>query len=125
MTTSDSIEKETTSARWSSQGWVPTWTYIPVHNERHQLVCSVYPTAGSYDDATRHARLIAAAPELYEALAEIELQWLPYSDADLERFARMNPDEGGVVQPHWAEKILAARRALRKARGEDRSHEGK
>jgi hypothetical protein len=72
-----------------------------------------------------NARLTAAAPGLYEALAEIELQWLPYSDADLDRFARMHPDDGGVVQPHWAEKILAARRALRKARGEDRSHEGK
>ena len=113
MTTSDSIEKETTSARWSSQGWVPTWTYIPVHNERHQLVCSVYPTAGSYDDATRHARLIAAAPELYEALQSCVTQ--------MRVWVAINGDLIGALQ----QNIDAAESALAKARGEDRSHEGK
>ena len=112
MTTSDSIEKETTSARWSSQGWVPTWTYIPVHNERHQLVCSVYPTAGSYDDATRHARLIAAAPELYEVVVDF----------------MENPNFRVAVggNPNAVDELMArARSALAKVRGEDRSHEGK
>lgn len=107
MATSESIEKETTSARWSSQGWVPTWTHIPVHNERHQLVCSVYPTAGSYDDAARHARLIAAAPELYEALRAI----VNYE---------ANPDF-----TKWTGVIERAADALARAHGEDRSHEGK
>jgi hypothetical protein len=62
-------------------------------------------------------RVYRVASDLYEALADIDLQWCPYSDADLERFAMMRPKDDGKVQPHWAEKILAARRALLKARG--------
>lgn len=131
---SDSIEKETT--------FTPgPWVCIEVRTScgrafrigKGEMIeggpsggCIIYDDYGhGKNERESNARLIAAAPELYEALAEIELQWLPYSDADLERFARMHPDDGGVVQPHWAEKILAARRALRKAREEDRSHEGK
>ena len=110
MATSDSIEKETTSARWTSQGWVPTWAYIPVHNERHQLVCSVYPPAGSYDDAARNARLIAAAPELYEALSRALAGW------------GLEKSEPGL---NLMEIEKQMKTALARARGEDRSHEGK
>lgn len=137
MATSDSIEKETTFTQgpWHVGTPHPQNACAYVIGAKGDEIAVLYGADqaeknadGMWGPQPRReatAALIAAAPELYEALAEIELQWLPYSDADLERFARMHPDDGGVVQPHWAEKILAARRALRKAREEDRSHEGK
>ena len=71
-----------TPGPWRSQGWVPTWAYIPVHGANHNLICSVYPhTAKGYthDDAEADARLIAAAPDLLRA-CELALAHVPRSD---------------------------------------------
>jgi hypothetical protein len=58
------MEKHT-SAPWGTQGWVPTWAYIPVHDAKHNLVCSIYPPKyGTREEALANARLIAAAPDL-------------------------------------------------------------
>lgn len=62
---------EHTRGPWQTQGWVPTWAYIPVKDAQHNLVCSMYPdsTHGYHRDAVEaNARLIAAAPELLTAL---------------------------------------------------------
>jgi hypothetical protein len=66
-----------------------------------------------------NARLIAAAPELLEALRDIVLQYCVYTDDDLERISmRVRSEDDGVPMPrHWAEKIIAARAAIAKARG--------
>jgi hypothetical protein len=56
-----------TPGPWKSQGWVPTWAYIPVKDARHNVVAAMYPdTAHEYtrDDVEANARLIAAAPTL-------------------------------------------------------------
>lgn len=52
---------------WKSQGWVPTWAYIPVHDAQHNLVASLYPDDShgySRKSVEANARLIAAAPDL-------------------------------------------------------------
>jgi hypothetical protein len=70
-----------TPGPWRSQGWVPTWAYIPVKNARHDLVCSVYPdTSHGYtrDEAEADARLIAAAPDLLAAIVNSDdAHWTP------------------------------------------------
>ena len=68
--------KETTTARhtpgpWRTQGWVPTWAYIPIHDARHNLVCSMYPDPGrgyTHDEVLANARLIVGGTALLEAL---------------------------------------------------------
>jgi hypothetical protein len=60
-----------TRAPWRTQGWVPTWAYIPVHDAAHNLVASLYPHAGhgyTREQVEANARLIAAAPDLLAAL---------------------------------------------------------
>lgn len=78
---------------WRSQGWVPTWTYIPVHDSRHNVVCSVYPNihrGGSYDEAAATASLIAASPDLFAALKAM-ITWgvEPDPDSKSERERRL------------------------------------
>ena len=65
-----SSEARFTTGPWRTQGWVPTWAYIPVKDARHNVVCSLYPNAGYYtrEDVEANARLIAAAPEMYAAI---------------------------------------------------------
>jgi hypothetical protein len=60
-----------TPGPWRTQGWVPTWAYIPIKDASHNLVCSMYPnsTLGYDRDAVAaNARLIAASPDLLAAL---------------------------------------------------------
>ena len=58
-----------TPGPWRTQGWVPTWAYIPVHDAHHNLVCSVYPSRTcSREEVLGNAHLITAAPALLEAL---------------------------------------------------------
>lgn len=58
-----------TAGPWQTQGWVPTWAYIPVHDAEHNLVASLYPNARGYrrNHVAANARLIAAAPDLLAA----------------------------------------------------------
>ena len=73
-----------TSGPWHTQGWVPTWAYIPVKDARHNLVCSLYPdTAHNYtrEEVEANACLIAAAPQLLEALIKLSNEaagWFDY-----------------------------------------------
>ncbi len=60
-----------TSGPWVSQGWVPTWAYIPVRDAHHNVIASMYPDAAhnyTRDEVEANAHLIAAAPDLYAAL---------------------------------------------------------
>lgn len=64
-------ETKHTRGPWRTQGWVPTWAYIPVNDANHNLVCSMYPDqlhGYSHDAVEANARLIAAAPDLLAAL---------------------------------------------------------
>jgi len=61
-------------------------------------------------------RVYRATPDLYEALYVITLQY-PYSDDQLEAIDA-DRDDDGPISRHWARKMLAARAALAKARGE-------
>ena len=94
-----SSETKFTQGPWRTQGWVPTWAYIPVKDARYNVVCSLYPNAGHYtrEDVEANARLIAAAPDLYEALKIA--------------YAHVSP----AMQPTVYETMRAA---LSKARGE-------
>lgn len=78
----------------------------------HRIICEGLAA----EDAALIVARLNAHSVLVEALADIELQWLPYSDADLEAFASMRSKDCGKVPPHWAEMILAARKALALAR---------
>ena len=78
------MEAKHAPAPWRSQGWVPTWMYIPVHDARHNVVCSVYPNAnrgGSYEEAAATANLIAASPDLLEAVKML-ITWGVEPDPD-------------------------------------------
>lgn len=69
-----STETKFTDGPWTSQGWVPTWAYIPVHDARHNLVCSLYPDIGrgyGRNEVEANAHLIAASKDLYEALSAV------------------------------------------------------
>lgn len=60
---------------WTSQGWVPTWMYIPVKDARFNVVCTMCPDAAhgyTRDEVEANARLIAAAPDLYDFIATLE-----------------------------------------------------
>lgn len=62
---------EHTKGPWTSQGWVPTWAYIPVFNANHRMVCALYPEVlhgHTHERVAANARLIAAAPDLLAAL---------------------------------------------------------
>ena len=59
-----------TARPWHTQGWVPTWAYIPVHDASHNLVCSLYPDTGrgyTRDEVEANAALIVASVNLHEA----------------------------------------------------------
>ena len=67
-----------TAAPWRTQGWVPTWAYIPVKDARHNIVCSMHPDDGhgyTREEVEANAHLIAAAPTMLDALARVEW-WL-------------------------------------------------
>ena len=76
--------------------------------------CIIYDDYGhGKNERESNARLIAAAPELYEALQSCVTQ--------MRVWVAINGDLIGALQ----QNIDAAESALAKARGEDRSHEGK
>ena len=69
------MSKGHTPGPWRSQGWVPTWAYIPVHDARHNLVASLYPDIRhdySLDKVEANARLIAAAPDMLALLVWLD-----------------------------------------------------
>lgn len=119
---SDSIEKETT--------FTPgPWVCIEVRTScgrafrigKGEMIeggpsggCIIYDDYGhGKNERESNARLIAAAPELYEALQSCVTQ--------MRVWVAINGDLIGALQ----QNIDAAESALAKARGEDRSHEGK
>lgn len=66
-----------TPGPWRSQGWVPTWAYIPIHDARHNLIASMYPDSGhkyTREQVEANARLVAAAPELLATIIECRKQ---------------------------------------------------
>lgn len=71
QTTADAGRAEHTAGPWRTQGWVPTWAYIPVHDANHNLVASLYPNiARGYtrEQVEANAHLVVALPELVSAL---------------------------------------------------------
>lgn len=60
-----------TATPWRTQGWVPTWAYIPIHDARHNLIASLYPDLAhgySRDETQANAELIVAAVNERESL---------------------------------------------------------
>src|ERR1019366_10681290 len=50
-----------TPAPWVSQGWIPTWAYIPIKDARFNVICAMYPdVAHNYtrEEVAANARLI-------------------------------------------------------------------
>jgi hypothetical protein len=78
--------------------------------ERYKIANVLFPAPykGEKEDALANAHLIAAAPELHEAL----LLWLAYDDQDEADFAEAGP------MLLYARAIDATRKALAKARGD-------
>ena len=101
-------ETKFTPGPWTTQGWGALWAYIPVNDARHNLVCSMYPDPAhdySRNEVLANAHLIAAAPDLYEALAGI------IADDD-------SSTSLALQRSRWDDRMVAARAALAKARGE-------
>lgn len=124
MATSDSIEKETTFTpgpyedhnESSFAGGVSYRTIVAAaRNDRAGDYWKTICLLPHFDDpqTIANARLIAAATELYEALQSCVTQ--------MRVWVAINGDLIGALQ----QNIDAAESALAKARGEDRSHEGK
>ena len=113
MTTSDSIEKETT---FTPGPWVPHLNtgsppFVTRLNDNSGWICQTVTWCG-LEEAKANALLIAAATELYAVVADF----------------MENPNFRVAVggNPNAVDELMArARNALAKARGEDRSHEGK
>ena len=128
MATSDSIEKETT--------FTPgPWVCIEVRTScgrafrigKGEMIeggpsggCIIYDDYGhGKNERESNARLIAAAPELYEAVALITPEFV----ALLRRAESVSAI--AEYSDNDREIIAKCQAALAKARGEDRSHEGK
>lgn len=46
---------------WTTQGWVPTWAYIPVKDARFNVIAAMYPDIGhgySRDEVEANALLL-------------------------------------------------------------------
>jgi hypothetical protein len=94
-------------------GW-PTDADIERHRineaerEIHRAEENTNPQCEVDEEATKYARLIAAAPELYEAL-----------EKTLETYVALaNSGDAGFWEPEQEDHVIKARAALRKARGE-------
>jgi len=77
-----------TRGPWKTQGWVPTWAYIPVMDASHNLVASLYPDFGhnyTREEVEANARLIAEAPELLATLKHFVHWHDQLSKADIAR----------------------------------------
>ena len=80
------------------------------HNMRIAFMANFTP---HHDAAERWANLLAAAPELYEALAEMLSLWEGFSKDELKRRHLL-----GFIDTPALERIFAGRAVLAKARGE-------
>lgn len=63
-------EAKHTPGPWRTQGWVPTWAYIPIKDARHNLVASLYPDTGhgySREEVEANANLIVRVCNLVMA----------------------------------------------------------
>jgi len=68
---------EPTRGPWRTQGWVPTWAYIPIHDAAHNLVATLYPDLShgyTREQVEANAHLIVAAPEMLVMLKRIEVE---------------------------------------------------
>jgi hypothetical protein len=94
-----------TPGPWRTQGWVPTWAYIPVKDASHNLVASLYPyELRNYtrEQVEANARLIAAAPDMLDVL---------------DRFSKFPFAHQGIAEGPLAVMIKQARAAIAKATG--------
>ena len=105
-----------TKGPWTTQGWVPTWAYIPVDAMGGRVAsCSKpRPDSDAYSEVVANARLIAAAPELLEAL---EALLSDMAVETLEDAARTDPNDTDGAKS-TAAKFRKARAAIAKARGQ-------
>lgn len=96
-----------TPGPWRSQGWVPTWAYIPIHDARHNLIASMYPDSGhkyTREQVEANARLVAAAPELLECVKLIR-----------QIVVDAAPDGFNPLVGDWAERLYASQSRTHKA----------
>jgi hypothetical protein len=97
-----------TPGPWAAERDLPHNRMPRVHGGDHSLICEVGNMGTSQDQWEANARLIAAAPEMYERLS---------SAANVLRIAAEFMDEGGTTDAARLEAIKADC-LLAKARGE-------
>src|SRR5690242_4810195 len=102
---------EHTDGPWRTQGWVPTWAYIPVKDARHNVIASIYPDIGhnyTREEVEANARLCAAAPDLFDP-------WTAADDKDWAFLFSFIPDSGHGQ--FWKDILMKHRVAIARAEG--------
>lgn len=87
--------------------------YIDVIDKNGRFICGCFENIPREEEPIANAALIAAAPDMYEALEEIL--------SDLYTFPQVAP---GVDHPEVFDLKLKLRKLLRKARGESEVNHG-
>ena len=92
-------------SKWTPGPWRidPCWDVLGNTDDGNGLVCAVTHDAVPVDEARANARLIAAAPSMYEALRRLVIE------AEL---------DGMDKRPGWDAWVSQGRAALRLAEGE-------
>jgi len=102
--------------KWTKGGWSVSERQLVVMRSDRRIIAALRIhdlEPATIKRAVADAHLIAAAPELYEALAEMLSLWEGFSKDELKRRHLL-----GFIDTPALERIFAGRAALAKARGE-------
>lgn len=93
-----------------------TYMLCSVHADDKCITDSVYVIHDNMDEAAANTRLIAAAPEMYEALKKLKECIEDYFGKNEREFLKCGDKD---VDGFFAQQYIAACNALKKARGEE------
>jgi hypothetical protein len=92
-----------TPGPWSATEWADGFRIV-TDNREHDYVAAIHgkdqPRSGWVKEATANAKLIAAAPELLEALQKmLDFYWEGYSDPKktMEQYAKEHPNSATAI----------------------------